>query len=212
MRLAYNVAWLAGLLLTGMGTLALAWHATRHRASAVVAGLLAMLSGPVLVHAHAHLELIYVGSFALFLLAWMRLIDRPGPGRLAAAVGGYVLTAMGAAYFLVLSIVPAVLYVAWGATREGRRGAWPWLRDRSGWILGFGAACLPVLVLLFAGHLAAALGGSRSPVPEPSSTASAPRGGATSPRRRARCWPGTSRATTTHRPGSPARGWPTSAR
>ena len=48
----------------------LAWHVVRDRACAAMAGLLAILSGPVMLHAHAHLELIYVGSFPVFLLAW----------------------------------------------------------------------------------------------------------------------------------------------
>ncbi|CAN5703357.1 hypothetical protein BH23PLA1_BH23PLA1_11030 [soil metagenome] len=157
--LAYNLAWFAGFLLTGLGTFALAWHVLRQRASAIVSGLLAMLSGPVLVHSHAHIELIFVGSFPIFLLAWMRLIDRPGPTRLVLAVAGYLLVAMSAAYFMVFAIFPAALYVAWGAFREGRRGAWPWLRARLDWLMGFGAASLPLLLLLFAGQVSAAMSG-----------------------------------------------------
>ncbi len=157
--LAYNLTWFAGFLLTGLGTFALAWQVLRERISAVVAGGLAMLSGPVLVHSHAHLELIFVGSFPIFLLAWMRLIDRPDLGRLLAAVAAYLLVAMSAAYFMVFAIFPAVLYVAWGAVREGKRGAWTWLRARLDWLLGFGAVCLPLLLLLFAGQVSAAVGG-----------------------------------------------------
>ncbi len=43
---------------------------------AAFGGLLAMLSGPMMIHAHGHLELIYVGSFPLFLAAWIRFVDR----------------------------------------------------------------------------------------------------------------------------------------
>jgi hypothetical protein len=147
--LCYNLVWLIGLLLTGLGTSLLAWRVVGDRACAAFAGLLAVLSEPVMAHSHGHTELIYVGTFPLFLLAWMGFVDRPGRGRLAAAVGGYLLVAMSAAYFLVFAVVPAALYVAWSAARGGWRGVGPWAKRRAGWLAAFGGLSLAGLAVLF---------------------------------------------------------------
>jgi hypothetical protein len=146
----YNVLWFAEFLLAGMGAFALAWHVVRDRASACVGGLLAMLGGPMMLHAHGHLELMTIGLFPLFLVAWMRFLDRPGRGRLAAAVLAYVLMAMGAAYFAVLAVLPAALYAGYGAARAGGGARADWLRVRAAWLAGFAALVVPCLLLLFA--------------------------------------------------------------
>ena len=151
--LAYNVLWFAGFLLTGIGTFVLAFRAVGDRACAWVAGLMAMLSGPMMLHAHGHLELMYLGWFALFLSAWIGLIDRPGRARLAAAVLLYLLMAMSTAYFAVMAVVPAAWYVLAGMVAAGRRGARGWLASRLGWLAGFAAAVLPPLLAIFAGQL-----------------------------------------------------------
>jgi hypothetical protein len=152
----YNILWFAGLLGTGLGTFALAWHLLRDRVCAGVAGLLAMLSGPALIHGIGHLELVWLGGFPLFLVAWLRLVERPGGGRLAAAAGLYVVTAMSAAYFAVLAAVPAAFLLAWRAAGAVRRRDGGWLRVRAGWLAAFAALVLPALALLFSGNLWAA--------------------------------------------------------
>ena len=152
----YNILWMTGLLLTGLGTTALAWHLVRNRAAAALAGMLAMLSGPMMIHACAQLELIYVGTFPLFLVAWMRFVDRPSATRLAAAVVGYALVAMSAAYYMVFAVFPAVLYVVWAATREGTSGIVPWAKARAGWFAGMVSFTLPILLSLFWSHVWAA--------------------------------------------------------
>ena len=81
--------------------------------AAAFGGMLAMLSAPMLLHGAAHLELIYVGAFPLFLWTWIRLLDRPGAARLAAAAGAYLLVAVCAAYFAVYAVFPAALYFFW---------------------------------------------------------------------------------------------------
>jgi len=151
--LSYNIVWSLGLLLMGVGTSLLVWETLHDRRCAAFGGLLAMLSGPMTAHAHGHLELIYAGTFPLFLVAWMRFVDRPSGRRLTWAVLGYVLIAMSAAYFMVFAVFPAVLYVVWRAAGEGWHKAWSWLRGRSPWFVGFAAGSLPCLLLLFSGHL-----------------------------------------------------------
>jgi hypothetical protein len=151
--ICYNLIWLSGLLLTGLGTFAFVWHVLRDRRCAAFGGLLAMLSTPVLIHAHGHLELIFVGGFPLFLVAWMRFVERPGLGRMVLAVLAYVVVAMSAAYFLVFAIFPALLYLGIQALRGGYRGAWPWLRGRTPWLIGFAGAALPLLLVLFSSQI-----------------------------------------------------------
>ncbi|MBX6313745.1 MAG: hypothetical protein IRY99_12630 [Isosphaeraceae bacterium] len=144
--LCFNLIWLFGLVFTGLGTFSLIETVLRDRRCAALGGMLAMLSAPVLLHAREHLELIFVGGFPLFLAAWIGFLDAPSPRRLARAAGGYVLVALCAAYYAAFAMVPAVLYVAWWA---GRRGGWPWLRARVGWLFGFSAVVGPVLAVVF---------------------------------------------------------------
>jgi hypothetical protein len=157
--ICYNLIWLIGLVTTGLGTFLLVWYVLRDRACAAFGGLVAMLSSPVLNHAHGHLELIFVGGFPLFLVAWMRFVDRPGWGRLAAAVLAYIVLAMSAAYYLVYAIFPAVLYVVFQGVRAGYRDAWPWLRNRILWFLGFAGSVVPLILILFACQIWGALHG-----------------------------------------------------
>lgn len=147
--LVYNILWLLGFVTTGLATYALARRLIEGEPAALLAGLLAMLSGPMMVHSHCHLELIYLGGFPLFLLAWMRFVDAPGATRLAAAVGALTLVALCAAYFLVFASLVGALYVAYRTFVEGRRGNPRWLIPRLGWLIAFAASCLPVLAGLF---------------------------------------------------------------
>jgi hypothetical protein len=145
----YNMIWIFGLLLGGFGTALLGWFLLRDKACAAFGGLLAMLSAPMMNHAMGHLELIYIGTFPLFLIAWMRFVDQPRPKRLVAAALGYIAVAMSAAYFMVFTLFPAALYAGWCAARAGPRGVRSWLRDRSVWFAGFVSVCLPCLLALF---------------------------------------------------------------
>jgi hypothetical protein len=151
--ICYNILWITGLMLTGLGTTLLAWHMLGHRACAAFAGLLGMLSAPLMIHASAHLDLIYLGWFPVFLVQWMRFVDRPDWRTLAAAVLSYVLLSMCHAYYMVFAVFPAVLYVAWSAWRNGLPALAPWLRRRLPWFAGMVGLVLPCLLVLFAGHI-----------------------------------------------------------
>ena len=147
--LCYNLVWLFGIVFTGVGTFLLIWPTVRDPWCAGFGGMLAMLGGPMMLHAMGHLELIFLGGFPLFLWAWLRLVDRPTRGRLAGAVGFYLLLALIAAYYAVFAIFPAALYVVWKMGQAGYRATWPWFRGRIGWFLGFAAAVVPGLLLVF---------------------------------------------------------------
>jgi hypothetical protein len=151
--LCYNLIWLFNLVFTGLGTFLLIWQVLRDRRCACFGGLTAMLSGPMLIHAFGHLELITLGWFPLFLAGWMRWLDEPSRRRLFLAVGLYVLVCMSAAYFGVFALVPAVLYAAGQMLANGRSGILPWLRVRLGAFAAFAGLTVPLLLLLFSSQL-----------------------------------------------------------
>jgi hypothetical protein len=157
--LIYNIIWILGLSLTGLGTFILAYWALGHLPGAAVAGMLAMLSGPILLHASVHLELIHLGFFPLFLVGWITFVDAPSFKRLAAASLLYVLLAASAAYFAIFAVFPAALYALFATVRARRARTIGWLRQRVAWGTGFVALVGPCLIALFASQLLAAAQG-----------------------------------------------------
>jgi len=149
----FNVIWTFGFVSTGVSTFLLAWWATRRAGPSWLAGLGAMLSGPMLMHAHGHLETMQLGAVPLFLVAWIRFVDRPGPGRLAGSLGLYWLVVAAAPYFAVLAVFPAAWYVGWSIVVAGRGGRRAWLAERTAWLTGFGALAIPGLLGLFASQV-----------------------------------------------------------
>ena len=162
---SFNIIWVFGFVTTGLGTFALIRQVVRDDRCAALGGLLAMLSGPMLVHGRAHLELIYVGSIPLFLAAWLRFVDAPSRRRLAAAAASYVIVALCAAYYAVFAIIPAGLYWAWIAVGSGKRREWGWFRSRARWLAAFSAIVVPCLVLSFGNQLWAMSEGYSIPRP-----------------------------------------------
>jgi len=154
----FNAIWFAGLVATGLGTFGLCWWVVRDFWPAWLAGLGVMLCGPLMMHAHGHLETMQVGAVPLFLIAWISFIDQPGRGRLLAAVGLYLLMVACAPYFAVLGIFPAAWYLVW-STSQASGNRWNWLKGRLAWLIGFGALALPALVVLFANQVWAATHG-----------------------------------------------------
>ena len=162
--LCYKLVWLIGFLGTGLGTFALAYRVVRSRVAAALGGLLAMLSGPMMLHGFGHTELIYLGTFPLFLLCWLRFVDRPGALRMALAAASYLLVVMAAAYYAVLAVPTAILYVVWqgwGAARRG--GLSPWLRRVVPWFSGFAATAMAGAALLLFPQLWASIQGFAAP-------------------------------------------------
>lgn len=154
--LCYNIIWIAEFLMTALGTFALAYHVTRSTGASFIAGLLAMLSGPMMMHAHGHIELMALGFVPLFLLAWLRLVDQPSWKRLAVAAGLYLLVVMSAAYFALLVTIPAALYVVGRAIRLRERA---WILQRARWLSGFVTLTLPCVLALFSSQIWAARSG-----------------------------------------------------
>ena len=166
--ICFNLVWLFGMLTTGLATFLLIWLILRSKPCAAFGGLAAMLSGPMMLHAMGHLELIHLGCFPLFLVGWMRFIDQPGRRSLLVAAGLYVLVGLCAAYYVVFAMVPAALYVIWRSAPAMRAGDWSWVRSRLRWVAGFSALAVPALVFVFGNQLWAMSKGF--PVPHPRSS------------------------------------------
>ena len=92
---------------------------------------------------------------------WMSFVDRPGRVRLLTALSCYILVGLSAAYFAVIAVFPAVLYVIWQACGAGGSGFRDWLREKWAWLFLFAALSVPALFVLFANQLWAVAHGSR---------------------------------------------------
>ncbi|MGA9921894.1 MAG: hypothetical protein WBQ29_00740 [Isosphaeraceae bacterium] len=147
----YHILWVTGLVTTGLGTFVLASLVTRDRRAAWLGGLLAMLSGPMMMHAHGHLEMIYLGGFPLFLAAWIGFVDHPSRARLGAAVALYLFLVAGAAYYFVLGLVSPVAFVVWrlASAKEHLH----WLRARLPWFVAYALLLSVCLIPLFAAQI-----------------------------------------------------------
>lgn len=151
--LSYNLLWLLGMLITGLGTFLLVWQVVGSRPCAAFGGLAAMLSGPVVLHAQGHLELIYVGTIPLFLTAWLRFVNAPSRSLLLLSVFLYLIVAMSAAYFAIFAVIPALWFILMEGVQAGTRRDFNWFRSRIAWLAGFVAMSLPALLLLFSGAI-----------------------------------------------------------
>ena len=152
----FNALWFSGFVATGLGTFVLAWWVLRKAVPAWLAGLGAMLCGPMMMHAHGHLETMQMGAVPPFLVAWLRFVDRPGGARLGWAVGLYLLVVACAPYFAVLAVFPAAWYVAWAWFVAGAGARRAWLAGRIGWLAGFSSIALAGLCSLFSSQVWAA--------------------------------------------------------
>jgi hypothetical protein len=151
--LCYNLIWLFNLSFSGLGSFVLCWYVLREHWSAFFGGLAVLCSGPLLMHALGHVELMSLGWVALFIVGWMHLVNEPGWRRLFVAAMLYLCVALSAAYFAVFSILPAIVYTVARGLRAGPQGIVPWLRSLIGWLLLFSAVVGPCTFVLFANQL-----------------------------------------------------------
>ncbi len=155
----FNAIWFFGFVSTGLGTFVLARSVVGSFWPSWLGGLGTMLCGPMLMHAHGHLETMQMGGVPLFLLTWLRFVDRPSRDRLAWAAGLYLVVVASAPYFAVLCVFPAAWYVAWSTWARDPGGRRAWLAGRAAWLVGFGLVVLPGLATIFAPQVWAATHG-----------------------------------------------------
>ncbi len=157
----FGSIWFLGFLATGLASFGLARWALEDCPTGVawVAGLGVMLTGPMLMHAHGHLETMQLGVVPPFLIAWIRFADQPDRRRLIWNVVAYLVLVAAAPYFAVLAIFPAVWYLVWLGFTLPRVERWPQARSLAPWLVGFGLIALLAVALLFSPQIWAALQG-----------------------------------------------------
>ncbi|WZO97107.1 hypothetical protein EP7_004129 [Isosphaeraceae bacterium EP7] len=151
--LRFNILWTFGFLSTGIGAFLLGFRVSRSRCAAWLAGLATMLSGPMMLHAHGHVELIQMGAVSLFLMAWIDFIERPKVGRMLVAGVFYLAMVFSCPYLAVLGLIPATWYLAWATWQQVRSQRLGWLRLRLRWSLALSALLVGPLALAFAGQV-----------------------------------------------------------
>lgn len=101
---ATNLLVLGGLMLNGVTVYALAWRLTARVGPAFLAGLVFAMSPYVAVHLLGHFNLVHAWTLPLCALAWIRLLDRPGAGRAAAAGTALAATIYTDYYYAVYAL------------------------------------------------------------------------------------------------------------
>jgi hypothetical protein len=107
---ANNVLILGGLALNGLVAYALAWRLTSRVAASLLAGLVFGMAPYVAVHLLGHFNLVHAWTLPLSALAWIRLLDRPGPGRAALAGAALAATVYTDYYYAVYAVVFAAVW------------------------------------------------------------------------------------------------------
>ena len=74
----FQVIWTFGFVSTGLSQLPPGMVGDPEGGPSWIAGLGAMLCGPMMMHAHGHLETMQMGAVPLFLIGWLRFVDLPG--------------------------------------------------------------------------------------------------------------------------------------
>src|SRR5256885_8743996 len=72
----------------------------------------------------------------------LRFVDRPAFGRLAAASAAFVVMTMGAAYYMILALPPASLYVVWRLLAERREDRKSTRLNSSHLVISYAVFCL----------------------------------------------------------------------
>jgi hypothetical protein len=109
---AYWVVWLLSFPLNALAMYVLAWHTTRDRAAAFVAGLIYAFCFFRMHHAHGHLQLLWTWPLPLLPLAIHRWIELPSWGRALCVAALVVMQALASWYLAVLTAIVCLVSAA----------------------------------------------------------------------------------------------------
>jgi hypothetical protein len=131
-ELAYNLAWVVGVLGIGLGTYLLSRSMKIGVPCAALAGLMVMLSAPIRLRAAGHIEFLYFGTVPLALLAWFRWVGRPAVSTLVLAVISVVFVCLTTLTYSVIFGIMWLLSLGLLAqqARASEEGSIAWLRRR----------------------------------------------------------------------------------
>lgn len=146
----YNAIVAFGFVASGCTCFLLARHVTGHYAASLFAGAAFTFCNYHFAHAEGHLQLVSMEWLPLFLLLWIRLLERPGPARALLAAFGLFLVLLCDYYYTFYSVLGGALLFGY-AVATGRRQLLLWGK-------GLGSLSLFALVaLLLCGPFAVAL-------------------------------------------------------
>ena len=118
----YNVIVLFSFVAAGVTAFWLAGACDAPYAGALLAGALYTFSGYHFAHTAGHLQLVSLEWVPLFLLAWQRLLARPGAGVAVLAALSLLLVILCDYYYFVFALMAAgVMGVAYWAGRRAHR-------------------------------------------------------------------------------------------
>jgi hypothetical protein len=104
----------------------LALHGTGRYVASLIAGFVFGFSNYHFAHAEGHLNLVSLEWIPLFLLAWLRLLERPSAGRAIGAALALLLVLLCDHYYFLYCVIAALLLLAVEMRR--RRDVRFWLR------------------------------------------------------------------------------------
>ncbi len=135
----YNTIFALAFVLSGLTAFWLAYAMTGAYWPSLAAGYLFTFSEIHYAHSPGHLGPISMQVLPLFLLLWLRLLERPSVGRAIAAAIMLFLVLLTDQYLFMFSGLAAIVGVGWHLVRC--RGLGEWKSQR-----GIGAACCFLVV------------------------------------------------------------------
>ena len=121
---AHNVVLLAGLAANGLATYALAFREVRRVMPAVFAGTIFASSTYIAIHLLGHFNLVHAWVIPVAVLAWIRSVEHPSPGRCAATAVAFAAATYSDYYYLVYCVMFAIgwsILERWQVGIAGRR-------------------------------------------------------------------------------------------
>jgi hypothetical protein len=143
LTVAHNVVIVFSFVVGGLTAAALCHHVSRSPWGSLWGGFVFTFSSFHFAHAEGHMQMVALEWIPLFVLCWLRWLERPSGWRAGAAAGALVLVLLCDLYFTFFCLLAAALMTLWHLWSNGDRRHAP--RDYIPSVLVFAlAAGLPV--------------------------------------------------------------------
>ena len=119
LTVAHNLVIVSSFVAGGLTAYALCRHVSGSRTGSLWGGFVFTFSSFHFAHAEGHMQMVSLEWIPLFLLCWLRWLERPGAGRAAAAAGALVLVLLCDLYFTLFSLLAAGILAAWYVLGRG---------------------------------------------------------------------------------------------
>jgi hypothetical protein len=109
---AHNLIVVGAFVIAGLTAFHLSLHLMKDRRGSLLAGFLFTFSSYHFAHAEGHLQLVSLQWIPLFLLLWIRLLERPSIAIAIAASGALVLVLLCDYYYFGFCVLAAIVVAA----------------------------------------------------------------------------------------------------